>query len=92
MVATSKKNKEKKELLKQQVYLGPSFKDVVHQRVYIGDLPKELTDLIDKCPMAQHLVVKINDYEQGLKDLQEKGSVMNTSALKVQDFLLKEKE
>lgn len=74
----------------KQVYLGPSFKDVVHQRVYIGELPKALKDLIEKCPMAKHLVVDLKDYVNGLNDLKEKGSVINTAVLKVREFFMKE--
>jgi len=84
-----KDKKDKKEPMKQ-VYLGPSFKDVVHQRVYIGELPEALTKLQEECPMAKHLIVDLKDYANGVKELNEKGSVIHTSLLKVQEFFLKE--
>ena len=71
----------------QHVWLGPSFKDITRFRVYIGELPKTLDDLLSECPLTEVLLVGIDEYTKGLKELEDVTSIKSIAFKKAVKFL-----
>ena len=74
--------------MNQRMYIGPAIPGVVKQgMVFLGDLPKELTDFAEKIPEIKNLVVPIEDITKKSQALREQGSVECVSYNKILDYL-----
>lgn len=76
----------------QRMYIGPSIPGIVkNSTVFIGDLPKELTEKAEKMGSINNLVIPIDRITDAKKALSEPGSVENVSFSRVEDYLKGEK-
>lgn len=78
--------------MNQRMYIGPSIPGIVkHGTVFIGDLPKELTEKAAEMGSINNLVIPIDRITDAKKALSEPGSVENVSFSRVENYLKGEK-
>ena len=78
--------------MRQKMYIGPSIPGVVkNSTVFIGDLPKRLTEVSQQVPSIQNLVVPIERITEAKKALSQKGSVEDVSYERIVNYLKGEK-
>lgn len=78
--------------MSQRMYIGPSIPGIVkYGTVFIGDLPKELTEKAAEVGSINNLVIPIDRITDAKKALSEPGSVENVSYSRVESYLKGEK-
>lgn len=66
--------------MKQQMYIGPSIPGIVKKgTVFLGELPRELTDAITEMTCIGNLVIPIDGITAAKKELSQQGSVKAVS-------------
>jgi len=76
----------------QRMYIGPPIPGIVkYGTVFIGDLPKGLTEKAAEIGSINNLVVPIKGITDAKKALSEQGSVENVSFSRVENYLKGEK-
>jgi hypothetical protein len=70
------------------MYIGPSIPGVVKKgTVFIGDLPKQLTDASGDMPEINNLVITIDKITSAMNALSQQGSVENVSYYRILEHL-----
>lgn len=72
----------------QRMYIGPTIPGIVKKgTVFVGDLPKSLTDKAKEISSINNLVVSIHEVTSATKALCERGSIENVSYSRIESIL-----
>lgn len=78
--------------MKQQMYIGPSIPGIVKRgTVFLGELPRELTDAVTEMACIGNLVVPIDGITAAQKELSQQGSVKDVSYRQAEQYKRGEK-
>ena len=79
--------------MKQMIYVGPTVPGVAERnRIYRGDVPKEIGKMAGKNPYFANLLVPTTQLKTARQDLETKGSVLDVSYRKIEEGLRAGKE
>lgn len=88
-VQTEEPKKPAKKPDEQRAYVGPAFKDINSNVVFLGQLPTSLNTAMEECSAFKRLLVDVDDFAKAQKELENKDGVIFSSYKKACEYLKK---